>query len=73
MSEMDIEAEYTAAKNEFEAAEQALARATFRLNRASSAMCAAFDKKYAEAESRALSKYNRFDPQREYPKTYGER
>lgn len=56
MSEADIDAEYNAAKDEFERAESALAVARSRLNRAARAMCEAFDKRCAEAEARAVAK-----------------
>lgn len=51
-----MEDEYRAAKDEFEAADSALARARFRLDRAARAMCEAFDKRCAEAEARAMAK-----------------
>lgn len=56
MTEAEIDAEYSAAKDEFEAAESALARARHRLNLAARAMCEAFDRRCAEAEARAIEK-----------------
>jgi len=56
MTEAEIDAEYNAAKDEFEAAESALARARHRLNVAARAMSEAFDKRCAEAEARVMMK-----------------
>lgn len=52
MTEDEISAEYTAAKDEFEAAESAMASATHRLRLASRAMCEAWDRHWREAEAR---------------------
>lgn len=49
-----IETEYSAAKDEFERAESALAQARARLNRAAREMCDAFDRQCADAEARLM-------------------
>lgn len=56
---MDIEIEYTAAKDEYEAADSALARARRRLDLAARAMCDAHDKRRAELEARATERDRR--------------
>ena len=52
MTEDEISAEYKAAKDEFEAAESALARARHRLRLARKAMCEAWDKRVRAADER---------------------
>lgn len=52
MTQDEISAEYSAAKDEYEKAEAALARAHHRLHLASNAMCQAWDKLWREAEDR---------------------
>lgn len=53
MTDDEISAEYKAAKDEFEAAESALARARHRLSLASNAMCQAWDRHWRAVEARA--------------------
>jgi hypothetical protein len=52
MDDEAIDAEYSAAKDEFERAEAALARARSRLNQAAHEACKAFDRRCAEARAR---------------------
>lgn len=56
MTDDEIDAEYNAAKDEFERAGSAFARANARLHNASRAMCEAFDRRCREAEARAVAK-----------------
>lgn len=56
MTDEEMAAEYKAAKDEYEAAESALARARRRLDLASRAMCEALDKHWRAAEARYVER-----------------
>lgn len=57
MTEDEISDEYKAAKDEFEAAESALARARHRLHFAKKAMSELWDKRVREAEAKSERRY----------------